>query len=162
MATLSKILFPSYPGNLAGSILLLATRLIFGATFMTHGLQKWANIEELSKTFPNPLGLGSEVSLALVIFAELICPVAVILGFLHRLALIPMIITMSIAFFVIHGADPFALRELSLLYLALFILLLFAGPGRLSIDSLIGRSINKRNRASAFGYHSGSGLDYSR
>ena len=161
MSVINKILFPSTPGNLYGSVLLFIVRIVFGVTFMTHGLQKWANLDELLQGFPDPLGVGNNVSLVLALFAELICPLGVIFGFLYRLALIPMIFTMLIAFFVIHGSDPFAVSELSFLYLTVFTILIITGPGRLSIDSLIARAINKRKRNS-YGAYSGSGLNYSR
>lgn len=153
MSSFTKILFAYSPGNLYPSSLLLIARIAFGGAFMTHGLQKWNAFTTLSETFPDPIGVGSQASLALAIFAELICPIAIILGFLHRLALIPMIFTMLTAFFVIHGADPFATREPAFLYLIAFILLLLAGPGRISVDAMIGRAINKRNRTSYSSYN---------
>ena len=48
-----------------------------------------------------------------------------------------MIFTMCIAFFSVHSGDPFAVRELAMLYLAAFVLLWIAGPGRYAVDSLI-------------------------
>ena len=35
----------------------------------------------------------------------------------YRLAMLPMIFTMCIAFFVVHGSDPFAVKELAFIYL---------------------------------------------
>jgi putative oxidoreductase len=55
------------------------------------------------------------------------------------LATIPLIITMSVAAFVAHGADPFGKKELALLYLVIYLFLLFAGSGKFSIDYLISR-----------------------
>lgn len=158
MSVINKILFGAKSVGLVGSLYLLAARIIFGLTFMSHGWQKWDNAEALLQTFPDPLGVGSQASLVLALFAEIICSMALIIGFLYRLALLPMIFTMLMAFFVIHGGDPFAVRELSFLYLILFIFLSILGPGRFSIDSLIKRAINKKNRS----YDSYSGLDYSR
>lgn len=158
MSVITKILFGIKPVSLIGSVFLLAARIIFGSTFMSHGWQKWNQADSLLQTFPDPLGVGSQASLVLALFAEIICPLAFIFGFLYRLALIPMIFTMLMAFFVIHGSDPFAVRELSFIYLILFIFLIISGPGRFSIDALIKRAINKRNRP----YDSYSGLDYSR
>ena len=53
----------------------------------------------------------------------------------------PVIFTMCIAFFVIHGADPFAVKELALVYLAIFVLMYIAGPGNYSVDRLIAKKI---------------------
>ena len=46
-----------------------------------------------------------------------------------------------VAFFVIHGADPFAVKELALVYLAIFVLMYIAGPGNYSVDRLIAKRI---------------------
>ncbi len=117
--------------------MLFLLRIAFCLAFMSHGWQKWLNFESLSTTFPDPLGVGSEASLVLALFAELLCPAAVIVGFLYRLALIPMLFTMGMAFFVIHGGDPFAARELAFLYFTVFFTLWLAGPGRVSVDWLL-------------------------
>ena len=70
---------------------------------------------------------------------------AFIIGFLYRLAMIPMIFTMVIAFFVIHANDVFAMKELALVYLIIFVLMYISGPGKYSVDYVIGRQLkNKR------------------
>lgn len=65
------------------------------------------------------------------------CSIGFIFGALYRLAMIPMIFTMGVAFFVIHGNDPFSLKELAFVYLVVFILMYIAGPGKFSLDRLI-------------------------
>ena len=95
---------------------------------MNHGIQKWTNFQELSAVFPDPLGVGSPLSLGLAIFGELACSMAFIIGFLYRLAMIPMVFTMAVAFFVIHGNDPFATKELAFVYLVVFILMYIILP----------------------------------
>lgn len=134
---LYKFLFPSEPSNTKNSLLLLSARIIFGLLLMSHGMQKWNNFAELSQTFPDPLGVGNHISLILAIFGELVCSMGFILGFLYRLAMIPMIFTMAMAFFVIHGNDPFAVKELAFVYLIVFVLMYIAGPGKFAIDRFL-------------------------
>ncbi|NDV58569.1 DoxX family protein [Bacteroides sp. 519] len=141
-----KFLFPSKPASTGISMLLLTARIIFGILLMTHGIQKWSNWSELSTIFADPLGVGSAISLGLAIFAELVCAIAFIFGVLYRLATIPMIFTMAMAFFVIHGGDPFAVKELAFAYMAVYILMFIAGPGKFSVDYFLGKEINKRRR----------------
>lgn len=141
-----RFLFPSNPNSTAVSLFLLAFRLLFGLLLMNHGIQKWAGYEELSAVFPDPLGIGSPLSLGLAIFGELVCSMAFIIGILYRLAMLPMIFTMGMAFFVIHGNDPFASKELALIYLIVFILLYISGPGKFSIDYILGRELSKRKK----------------
>ena len=132
-----SFLFPTKSNTTKVSLLLLALRIIFGILLMNHGIQKWSNFQEMSAVFPDPLGIGSPLSLGLAIFGELVCSMAFIIGFLYRLAMIPMIFTMGVAFFVIHGNDPFSLKELAFVYLVIFILMYIAGPGKFSLDRLI-------------------------
>ena len=110
---LKRLLFPVKPDGTATSAMLLIARIVFGILLMNHGIQKWTNFQELSAVFPDPLGVGSPLSLGLAIFGELACSMAFIIGFLYRLAMIPMVFTMAVAFFVIHGNDPFATKELA-------------------------------------------------
>lgn len=96
---LKRLLFPAKPDGTATSAMLLIARIVFGILLMNHGIQKWTNFQELSAVFPDPLGVGSPLSLGLAIFGELACSMAFIIGFLYRLAMIPMVFTMAVAFF---------------------------------------------------------------
>lgn len=137
-------LFPTKFNATKVSLLLLAGRIIFGILLMNHGIQKWSNYDEMSATFPDPLGLGSPISLGLAIFGELICSMGFIIGFLYRLVLLPMIFTMLVAFFIIHGNDAFAVKELAFTYLVVFVLMYIAGPGKYAIDRIIGNELKRR------------------
>ncbi len=138
-----KYLFPAKPDQKSAALFLLAMRIIFGLLLMNHGIQKWSNFHELSSTFPDPLGVGSTVSVSLAIFAELFCSMAVIIGFLHRLALIPIIFTMIMATFVAHAGDPFSQKELSFVYMIVFIMLFISGPGKYSVDYLLRNMLDR-------------------
>ncbi|MFC0344613.1 DoxX family protein [Epilithonimonas hispanica] len=62
---------------------------------LTHALPKFEKlIANDNIEFINFLGLGSAISLVLVVFAELLCSVFIIFGFITRLAAIPLMITM--------------------------------------------------------------------
>ncbi|MCM1109490.1 MAG: DoxX family protein [Clostridium sp.] len=141
-----KLLFPQTPSGWKGSLVMLVARVSFGLLLLWHGLAKWNNFQELSLVFPDPLGIGSDWSVILAIFAEVICAVACVAGLFFRLALLPMIFTMGMAYFVIHAGDPFAAKELPLAYMIAFILMWVAGPGRLSLDALMGRQCGKAKR----------------
>ncbi len=146
MSVFYKFLFPSKPEGNAFSLFLLALRILFGVLLLSHGVQKWMNFSAMSGSFPDPLGVGSTVSLGLAIFGEVFCSVGFIFGALYRLALIPMIFTMGMAFFVIHANDPFAVKELAFVYLAVFVLMYITGPGKFSIDHIISSALSKKKR----------------
>lgn len=81
--------------------------------------------------------MGETVSLALTVLAEVVCSVLIALGLFTRLAVIPSLFTMLVVFFLIHGNDPFAKQELSLIYGTAYLAILLIGPGRFSLDALI-------------------------
>ena len=140
---IKRFLFPEQPSYTAQSLIILAARIAFGLMLLNHGVDKWFAMESASLSFPDPLGIGSMLSFSLVIFAEVFCSVGFIFGALYRLCLIPMIITMVVATFVIHANDPFAVKEQALVYLVIFTLMFFTGPGRFSVDALIRNIIEK-------------------
>ena len=51
---------------------------------------------------------------------------------------------MAIAFFMIHANDIFTVKELAFIYLVVFILMYIAGPGKYSIDHIIGNELQRR------------------
>ena len=134
---LLKSLFKEPTSSSTKSMVLLFARIIFGFLFLSHGIAKLHTYADFPDTFPNPIGLGSTLSLWLVLFAEILCAIGFILGTLFRLCLIPMIFTMCIAFFIIHTGDSLAVREPSLMYLTIFALLYITGPGKYSIDGIL-------------------------
>lgn len=117
---------------------LLILRLVAGGAMMTHGWPKFSNFAQYSTQFPDPIGLGSQISLTLAIFAELGCAALIVLGLLTRLSSIPLIVTMLVACFIVHGADPFAKQELSLIYLGMYLSILLMGPGHFSLSGILG------------------------
>ncbi|MBQ2034003.1 MAG: DoxX family protein [Alistipes sp.] len=137
-----RFLFPYkvYPRSVDAMLLLL--RLLFGCFMMWHGVSKIDNFSVLVENFPNPIGLGSRMSLYLAIFAEVICSAAVIVGAFYRLALIPLIFTMGVAVIVVHNGQSFAAKELALIFLVIFVLLFVMGAGRYSLDNMISVQIH--------------------
>ena len=135
-----NFLFRESDSNSAAfSAILLWARIVFGFLFMSHGIAKWIMFKDIAETFPDPIGMGSEVSFWLVLFAEILCSFGFMLGALFRLCLIPMIFTMCIAVFVIHAGDPLVKVEPAMMYLTIFILMYIIGPGKFSIDNILSR-----------------------
>lgn len=117
---------------------LLAVRLLAGGMMLTHGIPKIDRLlGEGPVKFADPFGLGPEISLVLVLFAEVACSILVMIGFKTRLATLPLLVTMLVAAFLIHGADPFGEKELSLTFFTLFLSILISGSGRYSVDGVM-------------------------
>ncbi|WP_065218658.1 MULTISPECIES: DoxX family protein [Butyricimonas] len=124
------------------SLGLLFLRVLVGITMLTHGLAKLTSFSELSSTFPDPIGLGGTLSLVMIICAEVGCSIFLIVGAFTRLATIPLIFSMLVVILIVHGNDPFQVKELPLLYLGVYIFLFFTGAGRISLDSILLKKIN--------------------
>ncbi|MGR3809036.1 DoxX family protein [Jiulongibacter sp. NS-SX5] len=110
-----------------------------GISFLmiTHG---WAKLERAMSgnwAFADPLGIGSELSLILTIFSELVCSVLLILGFLTRPALVSLIFTMLVIVFIVKAGEGLKKVEVALMYLIPYISLFIWGPGRYSLDYYI-------------------------
>jgi putative oxidoreductase len=133
-----KKLFSTRYSDNSISIALLLLRLAMGGLMIAHGFEKLTQFVKVAKTFPDPFHLGTTISLSLVIFAEFFCAVLLVLGLMTRLVTIPLIITMIVAVFMIHKSDFFGEAEHATLYLAGYMALLFAGPGKASMDRMLG------------------------
>ena len=139
-----ELLFPKAESTKT-SLILLASRLVFGLTFASHGLDKLQHFSETACTIlPCTLRLSGEVAVGLSIFGELVCGLAFVFGFLTRLALLPMIFTMIVAFTTVFGGSISA-GELPFLYLIIFVLSWFAGAGKFSVDGIIRSKISRGN-----------------
>jgi len=118
---------------------MLTLRLSFGILMMMHGYDKLTHFSEYQAKFMNFIGIGQSASLALVVFAEFFCSLFLILGLFTRLATIPLIIATCVMVFMAHKGDVFGEAQTAALYLTGYLVLLFAGPGKVSVDSMIGK-----------------------
>ncbi|MFO7823395.1 MAG: DoxX family protein [Cyclobacterium sp.] len=132
---MKKLVFSHFP--VAADVALLFLRVGASVMLLTHGWSKITNYSERLNSFADPIGLGPSLSLQLVIFAEVFCAIFLILGFMSRIFLIPLIINMAVIAFISHGDDPFNRQELPLLYLLVFVVLMLMGPGKISLDGQI-------------------------
>ena len=138
---LRRLLFGPVPSvGVGGSLGLLLLRVSVGGMMLfAHGWGKLTSFAERSSSFPDPLGVGSPLSMALATGAEAFCALAVILGLATRWAVVPLMVTMAVAALIIHGDDPWAKKEFALLYFFPFATLLLTGAGRYSLDAFLRR-----------------------
>lgn len=117
---------------------LLFLRLVFGSLMIiNHAFPKFEKLGAAVVKFPDPLGVGSEISLYLTLFSEGLCSTFLVFGLFSRWATLPLIFTMSIAAFYIHLSDSLSVKEASLTYMAAYVVILAFGPGKFSLDKLL-------------------------
>ncbi len=138
-----KRLFSTRPSDTVFSFGILILRLGFGLLMMiNHGYSKLSNFGQMSAKFSDPFHIGSSATLGLVVFAEFFCAGLIVIGLVTRLAAMVIIVNFLYAFFEIHkgnyGSPPSG-GEMALLYLLPFATLLFTGPGKYSVDRMIGK-----------------------
>ena len=118
-------------------IAILILRVSLATLMLVHGIPKLMSlISGEPVQFPALIGTP-EISLALAVFAEVACSILILFGLSTRLATIPLIVTMLIAVFMIHAADPFAKQEMGIHYLVGYIILLITGSGKISLDHVL-------------------------
>ena len=134
-------------GNFIQSLLLIVIRLYFGFLFFAGGYAKVTNMGPFVGYFQQ---IGLSTSLAYVVaILELICGILIFFGFLTRLASLVTSVIMISAYVVAHTAefnsffsDPsFFLSSKNFPYLFASLVLLFFGPGMISIDAILKRKM---------------------
>ena len=113
---------------------LLLLRVGASVMMIIHGFPKFQKVLNGEFQFGDPLGIGVEASLILAAFAEFICSILLILGLTTRFALVPLMVTMLVAWQIAHGDDPFSTQEKSIFYLLTYVTLFITGPGKYSLD----------------------------
>jgi putative oxidoreductase len=115
---------------------LLLLRRWFGLTLaLAHGLPKASNIPRFidvvaSKGIPLP-----QLTAPFALVSELAGGLLLALGLFTRAAGVCVAVTLLIAAWWVHGADPFAKKELAMAYAVVGLALAAIGPGRYSVDS---------------------------
>jgi putative oxidoreductase len=118
-----------------GGLLLLR---MLGAMFATHGFDKLF-ADGFGENVPVGAVAGHGLPLPVALawaaaITEFLGGILIAIGLYTRPAAVLAAVTMSVAAFVIHGADGFGKMELALVYLIGFGTLAVLGPGRWSGD----------------------------
>lgn len=132
---IKKLLFSDKLKSMLEDIGKLLLRLLFAIPLaLNHGWPTIKGVLSGHSDFPDPLGIGPEISMVMAGFAEFICALFVIGGIFTRISVIPILINFSVAVFIFHGNDPFGRKELAYLYLSSMTVIILLGPGKFSVD----------------------------
>jgi putative oxidoreductase len=123
---------------------LTVLRVIAGTVWCAHGLQKLfvfglagtiAGMEQMGAPLPG-------LTAPLVMFVQIVCGIAVILGLFARWAAIPLAIDMLSATLIVHVKNGFFNPmgvELTLTLFGCAVAIALAGPGAYSVDGILAR-----------------------
>jgi putative oxidoreductase len=137
-----------YYRSLHTDLAALMLRLVFGGLFVRYGYTKLASYDQILPMFGDIIGIGAQLSFNLVIFAELGCGFLVLIGLLTRLSVIPVFITMVVAYFVAHAKDAFDMKALPFVFMVLSIVIFILGSGKFSVDRLLFRKAANNHKKS--------------
>jgi putative oxidoreductase len=122
----------------------LVLRALLATVFIYHGGQKafgWFGGDGWAVTlrnFSGEDGLGLPVAVAVVvILTEVLAAIAMVFGFLTRLAALGVAAIMAGALYFVHAGHTWAQCEFPFAILMVALALLFLGGGRLSMDRMI-------------------------
>lgn len=140
-------LFLRFTGYTYSNMSRLFIRLFVGVMFMQFGIRQLMHFEQLRDTFPSIFGIAPEASLVIMICVELICSLCIMFGFLTRLSTIPPIIVMVAAeYYILYdlmpgiplaGIESTQPGYLPIMFIGIYLYILLAGPGKISVDYLI-------------------------
>ncbi len=147
-------LFLKCTGYTYSNMARLFIRLFVGIMFLQFGIRHLINYTSLAPEFPAVMCFDGSTSLTLMICVEMICSILIMVGFLTRLAVIPAIVAMICAeYHIIHiiypGTMPYLFSSmqpgyLPIMFIGIFIYILIAGPGKISLDYFISLFIISR------------------
>ncbi len=126
---------------------ILIARVVVGVVFLAHGIQK-AFIFGYPGTRRAFTHMGvpiPPVTAAVVMVVELVCGLALVLGFFTRLAATLLAIDMISAIAIVHISNGFFAPkgiELPLTLLAILLALVHTGAGALALDNRLARRRN--------------------
>ena len=143
MTNFFKNLFLYSVGHTYSNLSRLFLRLFTGIMFLQLCIRQMLSFDEIVHSFDGFLGLSPESVMTVLLVVELLCAVCIMLGFLTRLAVLFPMGLMLVAETVLlpqtSVTDPMFsfLPGYPVMFIGIFVYMLLAGPGKISLDYLI-------------------------
>ena len=136
-------------------VVFLALRAYFGYKLILSGKGKLANPEETAAYFRELQIPLPELNVYMAGLSELLGGLFLALGLASRVATLPVIATMLVAYMTAHSDQwaefwrntPIFFKAPPFAYLFTATMVLLCGPGRFSLDYVIGRFLNRKEGA---------------
>lgn len=133
-------------GHTYSNLSRLFLRLFTGLMFLQMGIRQMLHLEEFAQSAMGAMGVANESTIVAIVVVEIVCAVFIILGLFTRVALIPSIGVMLYAETIMASATSVSSAGqmfifepgYPIMFLGIFAYMLLAGPGKISLDYLIG------------------------
>jgi putative oxidoreductase len=141
MKIISKILSAQNYNSQLNLVAVTGLRVFVGFTMaFAHGLGKVPPPEQMAASLASMGFPAPEFFAWCAGLAEFFGGIFLALGFLTRPSAVFIAVTMAVAAFVVHGADPFQKKELALFYLVTSLYFAIRGAGSWSVDAKVFKS----------------------
>lgn len=133
----------------------LFLRLFVGIMLLQFGLRQIADFSMTKDLFPAVLGMGSEMSLIVMVAIEIVCSVFIMAGLCTRISCVPPFVAMAVAEIFLRSNPvgggmlmPWQQQNyLPVMFMGIYFFLFLVGPGKISVDYLLSlRIIHAENR----------------
>ncbi|MCU6432766.1 DoxX family protein [Undibacterium sp. Jales W-56] len=98
-----------------------------------HGLPKLLHWQAELQHIDDPLHLGATLTLLCALFAEIVCPLFVILGLWTRLACLPFLFLLLVSMLLVHADWSVEQGQFGWLLIVAFATIALSGPGKFAV-----------------------------
>ncbi|MBP5688924.1 MAG: DoxX family protein [Muribaculaceae bacterium] len=136
-------LFMMNVGHTYSNLSRLFLRLFTGLMFLQLGVRQMLHLEEFANSSMGAIATANDSTIVAIVVIEIVCAVFIILGLFTRLALLPSIGVMIYAETMMPGVAGGAQQMFffepgyPIMFLGIFVYMMLAGPGKISLDYLI-------------------------
>lgn len=144
MKKIIQVIINPRPSNSLYNIVLLGFRVLLSVEMIyAHGLKKLGIGVAEAEQVPNPLHFPEAINNALAVSANILFPILVILGIFTRLAVLPILALTLTGYFVLHFHDAPLVKDTPFMYSLSYLVILFLGAGRYSLDHYIFKKFSR-------------------
>lgn len=130
----------------------LFLRLFTGVMFLQLCVRQMLHFDELVPTFDGIMGMSPDCVMSILLVVELLCSTFIILGLFTRFAVLcPMVIMFVAERVILASRGPVADHLFNfepgypVMFIGVFLYMLLAGPGKISLDYIISAHIVEDN-----------------
>ena len=134
-----QIVHTKLPHNRADYVLLFYRVAISTSFLFIHGAKKIINFQDEVQHIPDPFNMGGYTATVIAIFSNVVCSIFVALGLFTRAFAIGAFMIPFIGLLIVHAGDPWAVKDVPLMYSIAFAVIIVLGPGKFSLDRVISK-----------------------